>query len=219
VLVADTETKTTLPAVSPDGKRVAVARLGGKPKDSHGDQRSSPDALEVIAYDLNGKELHHSPELVWKRRNSRRENDPEYGFVSLFWGPKSNENKLAVFECFNETDWLIYDLTAKRSITLKEKTFSGIGGPGILVSDGSKAESIALVDWEGKKHAITMKKGQVKKSPKETPISDNPEYGWLGNTFVGMWPDQGGWLHEVRIDTEKRAGVYDEAIKDDRPPV
>jgi Tol biopolymer transport system component len=64
VLVADTGTKTLSPAVSPDGKRIAVARLHGKGKERDGVLEAGPDTLEIVVFDLDGKELHRFPEVV-----------------------------------------------------------------------------------------------------------------------------------------------------------
>ena len=72
---------TILPAVSPDGKRIAIARL---PSTREKWSNSSRGILQVIVYDLEGKELQRSPELTW----SREWGDTNEGYAELYWGPK-----------------------------------------------------------------------------------------------------------------------------------
>ena len=56
VLVADTDSNTFWPAVSPDGKRIAVARLN---------YPGQQGALQILNYDLSGKEILRSKKFPW----------------------------------------------------------------------------------------------------------------------------------------------------------
>jgi Tol biopolymer transport system component len=56
VLVEDTKSSTYWPAVSPDGARIAVARLRFDELKSH---------LQVVVYDLKGKVVHESKSIAW----------------------------------------------------------------------------------------------------------------------------------------------------------
>jgi hypothetical protein len=206
VLVADTGTLTTRPAVSPDGKRLAVARLAGKSKKREGIVLVDRDTVEIVVYDVDGKELHRSPELVWRKEGQYGEwaqLGPE-GHTRLLWGPKGKEDKLAIFEA--PGDWGLYDLKTKRLIVPTDALLairpdnSGF----LVVSDGSP-QSIAFVDFEGNKHPITMKEGQLDQK--------GLKRGWEGHTFVGWWVD-----NLLRIDTEKWVGVFEHEPRTDDEP-
>jgi len=202
VVVPDLRTETILPAVNPDGKRVAVARLG-MPK-----QRGGPDSLVVIVYDLDGKEVQRSPELVW-RKIPLYSDEGQYsrtsGPTSLYWGPAGKADKLAIFEFFGlGGGWGLYDLKTNGLVVFdKSRPFARLPDSGrFLVSDDEHPNSIAVVDWDGKKHAIAMK--ELAKGAKQAPSSGVPWEKWDGKTFIGWF---GGGYH-VRIDTEKRVGVF-----------
>jgi hypothetical protein len=223
VLVADTGTLTALPAVSPDGKRVAVARLFNRAKkDPDSLVSPAPDKLVVIVYDLEGKELHRSPELVWRKEGNYEAGCTE-GATALSWGPKGNEDKLAIFELSWEAlhpeltsgVWGLADLKTKR-LAVRTDTPFPLPYPticlrpdagGFLVRDGvSNPESIAFVDWEGNKHPIAMKKAK-KEGLEKGPFAGTPK--WEGNTFVGNVPIDDE-QYDVRIDTEKLVGVFEQ---------
>src|SRR5262245_35959121 len=61
VVVEKTPASTPWPAVSPEGKKIAVARLI---RDK--DQRRT-QSMQVYIYDLQGNEIHRSPELNWTK--------------------------------------------------------------------------------------------------------------------------------------------------------
>jgi hypothetical protein len=220
VLVADTGTKTTLPALNPEGKRVAVARLLGQSKVRDAGVEVGLDTLEVIVYDLDGKELQHSPQAVWRKdglygRKGGHISNPD-GYTVLLWGPKGNEDKLAIFEPFiGDSKWGLYDLKTERlEVVRPGRPFSpspAAGAGGFLVYDDIHPTSIAFVDWEGKEHPITMKRLD-KKDLEKASLSDTPWEQWEGKTFVGKLPP-----YLVRIDTEKRVGVFEQNPGDNVP--
>jgi hypothetical protein len=210
VLVADMGTMTVLPALSPDGKRIAVARLSGK--------SPGPDTLELTFYDLDGKELQRSPRTVWRRQGLYVEEAAAY--TALLWGPKGKEDKVAVFEASGAaSDWGLYDLKTKRLVVFTHQLFSyGPDAGGFVVANARNwdPKSIAFVDWDGKKHPITMKeldKESLEKDgiglglptvvvPSGIPLADLLGK-WEGTTFIGTLSE-----YRVRIDTEKRVGVF-----------
>jgi len=75
VIVNDTGTRTTWPAVSPDGKQVAVARWTAIP--------GKASQLQVILYNLDGKEAHRSRAYAWRPLETQK---VELGPTHLFWG-------------------------------------------------------------------------------------------------------------------------------------
>src|SRR5260370_34624609 len=84
-IVSDRKLQTAWPAVSPDGKSVAVARLNR--------DKDKGDTLQLLIYDLSGKSKKQSkafplPQAV-KPGNANEQISTE-----LFWGPP--ENKIVV---------------------------------------------------------------------------------------------------------------------------
>jgi hypothetical protein len=93
VLVADTGANTEWPAVSPDGRRVAVARLfdyqGNLARSSSG---STFSTLQVVVYGLDGREVHTSRPVPWQPRASCYTPHVQ---PMLFWSPAGD--KLVIY--------------------------------------------------------------------------------------------------------------------------
>ncbi len=66
VVVQDIGKGTIWPAVSPDGKRIAVAHFKGGI--ARKDEASEPKTVQVAVYDFQGKLLKESKVLAWRRR-------------------------------------------------------------------------------------------------------------------------------------------------------
>jgi hypothetical protein len=83
VVVEDTKAPTFWPAVSPDGKQIAVARV------VHSfDEKDR--SMQIIRYDLSGKELHRSPAFPWHTLlavQGKETTNGWEGWTSLFWSP------------------------------------------------------------------------------------------------------------------------------------
>src|SRR5713101_1010798 len=75
-LVADTNSHTFWPAVSSDGKRIAVARLAHENK--------KPDKLRIFIYDLNGK-LTQQSSIFSVSEPTKDVNRPDVLPTELFW--------------------------------------------------------------------------------------------------------------------------------------
>jgi hypothetical protein len=198
VLVADTRTLTTLPALSPDGTRLGIARLYGS---------GDTDRLDIVVYDLRGKELYRSQELVWRKRPQYYERDE--GHTVLLWGPKGKDDRLAVFEFGAGHDCGLYDLKTKRLVVSTDRPFAlRPDFEGFLISSHDcDPKTIAFVDSKGKKHPIAMKKGQLEKIAREyaeVEISRRVADDWEGNTFSARLGQ-----HVVSIDTTKMVGVFE----------
>jgi hypothetical protein len=81
VIVEDVGKATMWPALSPDGKRIAVARLNGGPKEAK--------AIQIVLYDFQGKELHISKAEPWSLAPKDGAILPiDLSVVMLFWSPK-----------------------------------------------------------------------------------------------------------------------------------
>jgi hypothetical protein len=165
VLVADTGAPTMWPAVSPDGTKVAVAKVS-----LEGKNRAT---VQVVLYDRNGKELKRSKVFPWVETPKGpgelapgKEDKPLA--PQLFWAPRG-ERVVVHLTGYSG----IYDVKDDRFINLKDGlvlTFGGTpfrpDGTGFLVmrnvnnwlGDRKKAVDhtprFALVDFDGKEQAI-----------------------------------------------------------------
>ena len=81
VLVADTGAGTLWPAVSPDGKRIAVAKVIIEPKQKQ-------TRLQVIIYDRQGKEVQRSKTLDWLTLDQ----DCRWGRTRRIYAPTPNSS-------------------------------------------------------------------------------------------------------------------------------
>jgi hypothetical protein len=163
VLVADTKAPTFWPAVSPDGKRIAVAHVNIK-------EDKGPATVQLIIYDRDGKEVQRSKAFPWLDKTESQANDKTKAFPQLFWAPR--DQGIIINDAAN-VNVGIYDAKADRLINLKEGwLLNFLGGPirpdgaGFLVMHNTKgflgtsnnnadrAPRFALVGWDGKEKAI-----------------------------------------------------------------
>jgi len=196
-LIAKTESNTIQPALSPDGKRIAVARLNlawplGRPP-----EKGKQPTLQVVVYDLEGKEIHGSKPMAWGEEPWDSEGER---FPQLFWAPR--ENKVLVYA--NKRTG-IYNLGNSQAVMLE--AVPSIYGTSPIRPDGKgflvakKDETIAFVDWEGKESAIAGPAEKLNASEKEilnfpTAVSWSR---WEGRVAIATWNAK-----ELRIDTAKK---------------
>ncbi len=163
-IIAKAETSTIQPALSPNGRQIAVARL----KLEKGNQTT----LQVVVYDLAGKEIQRSKLFEW---GGVPKYDTEVGgiqkYSQLFWAPRENK----VLLCANNRSG-IYDLGKHELVMLGHARPSIFGttpvrpdGKGFLLVKGDpgflepgvRSEALAFVDWEGKESGIAMPAGRL----------------------------------------------------------
>ncbi len=147
-IIAKAETNTIQPALSPNGKQIAVARLNL--------EKDKQPTLQVVVYDLEGKEIQHSKLFEW---GGVPKYDIEVGiqkYSQLFWA--SRENKVLVYANKHSA---IYDLGKDHFVMLGEAVPSIFGttpvrpdGKGFLLANAEN--DVSFVDWEGKESAIAM---------------------------------------------------------------
>lgn len=132
VLVADTKANTARPAISPDGKRIAVARETQRPKE--------PRTLQVAVYDFEGKELQRSKEFTSRIPDNHRP------LLHLYWAPEGD--KLLIDRGDSVS---IYDLKTDTLLT-KSGSLPTFGGNPIRPSGRGfllLGKEMSYVDWQG----------------------------------------------------------------------
>jgi hypothetical protein len=199
-VVADTGTQTLRPAISPDGKRVAVAGLVVEP--------SKPRTMQIVVYDLDGKERHRSTPICWSppaQDATVRDVEP----TALFWAPKGEQ--LLVHDYGAEPRTGVYDLKKDR-LTLLEGALPALFGGSPFRPDGKGflltrpregGLDVGWMDWAGKEQAIAMKPDTVDSEQKRDMLAA-PWYAtssWHGAEAVVAYSST-----RIRIDTGKRTG-------------
>jgi hypothetical protein len=192
-VVAETGTDTIQPALSPDGKRVAVASLNW--------ERGNPPTLRVIVYDLGGKEVLRSKAFPWGEEPRGDVGIEKY--AQLFWAPQGNR----VLVRANKHSG-ICDLDGDRAVMLGPVAPMIYGttpirpdGKSFLIAREDRA--VGLVDWEGKQTPVELPAGLsgLHWSLLSAPVS-SCWARWEGDAAVATW--KGGRL---RIDTGRRVAT------------
>jgi hypothetical protein len=221
ILVADTRAPTLWPAVSPDGKRIAVAHIATK-------EKNGPATLQVILYDRGGKEVQRSKVFPWTDKSeSRGDKDPP---PQLFWGPR--DQGVIIGDAGNKNVG-IYDPKMDRLVNLKDAWLLNFaGGPvrpdgaGFLVMHGAgefiddrggkteKPPAFSLVSWDGSKQAIKPPPLLLDKAALQKEKDLNKLVGLLSPyAYQSGWDDDVAWVRwnvdRLRYFTKKGEAVID----------
>jgi hypothetical protein len=151
VVVDRVVSNTNWPAVSPDGKRLAVARFARGVKEGW--------TVQVVIYDLGGKQLHESKRFEWPADGTLTQNSDSPSF--LFWSPKDDR---VVVTSMMATG--IYNVgTAAMETTIEQSAPLIHGGTPIrpdgkgcllLVDDGGPVR-LTFVQWDGNERTLNIK--------------------------------------------------------------
>jgi hypothetical protein len=182
IIVADIGVSTLWPAVSPDGKRIAVGRLRGG--------RKEPITLQIIVYNMEGKELQKSKPHAWAPppTPNQRMMDP----VMLFWSPKddmvlvSDPEQTGVYNV--KTDSL--KVIENSRVLIHNGTPIRPDGKGFLLLLGKNPDHrLVFMDWTDKEQRIE-KEAFVALWPKDFHMRETPLYAptwWDGDkAFAGF---------------------------------
>jgi hypothetical protein len=217
VLVEKMPAATLWLALSPDGKTVAVARLTRV----KGMERTLN--LQIIVYDLKGKEVQRSAEFPWTTEYNGSSEGP-IG-AGVFWA--ASDGKLIVHNFDDPVKTGVYDPAKKTLVTLDgyPAAFGGTpvrpDGKGFLITrkdGGPESLKVFLADWDGKTQPIDLKTAALDNADKADVI----QFPWAGTSgWKGAVAEVSYGGTRVRIDTDKRTGTFEaipksEAVADDK---
>jgi len=216
ILVADTQCQTLRPAVSPDGKRIAVARI------THAEKK--PDTWQVLLYDLAGKLVRSSTvftEPGFVEGEARYKHPTE-----VFWGPANtiviNELGYSTFKTVTNPKFVrgigVYDLEKDQMLLFPGHNVISFGGTpfrpdgkGFIVvgspakNDKNKNGQLSLMDKQGNSKPIAI----------NPPLTKADDFGafilgsvfcdsfWQGNTAAVTAMD-----YRLQIDTDKLEATF-----------
>lgn len=154
ILVADTQTHTFHPAISPDGKRIAVARIVKDVENLFGGGEAGASTMQVIVFGHDGKEMERSKTFEWRPGAIKRPRVEPIPAL-LYWEPQGNKLLINADE---HTE--IYDLESKKltafpgsSLMVFETSPIRPDGKGFMLFQfgGRPGRHIYFVDWKGQK--------------------------------------------------------------------
>lgn len=213
VLVSDTECQTARAAVSPDGKRIAVARINHL--------ENIRDQWQVLVFDLKGNLVQKSGVFS---EEGLVEGETRLGQTSeLFWGPGNiiviNNLAISTVGSFsnigNATRMAIYDLEKDRMVIHPGRYVPAFGGTPFRPDGQSFIVAAFPHKGEKKKNRLSLmdQRGNSKRIAVPTTDSDDPfalvlyaglcDSSWHGNVATSM-----AMGHRIKIDTDKLEASY-----------
>ena len=198
-LVKSDKWGAAVPAVSPDGKQIGLARftqLGEAPR------------VQITVYDLSGKEVQRSESFPWKDPQQAFESDGPKPQPQLYWSPSGD--KLLLLAGDRPT---IYDLKKKTQTRLLERLPMVIGnklsrpdGKGFLLGGGS----LHYIDWSGEDNKIALKNFTLNadQDVNLAAMALAPHIystKWDGDAALIRWSTR-----QMRIDTKKLEATLEE---------
>jgi hypothetical protein len=191
------------PALSPDGKKFAVASMMKK------EEPKKQFEVRVHIFDFQGKEVHCSPSFVWRDADSGADNRT----TAIFWARA--RDRLIIHDYMDSGKCGIYDPEKKTLLQVNGMPAPFGGSPirpddkGFLITR-AEDEKLAMffVDWSGKEQAIKVDEA-IGKEEDRAQVVQSPWRGtsiWDNSTAIVTFKS---WL--VRVDTEKRTAKLEKA--------
>jgi Tol biopolymer transport system component len=174
VIVDKIESSTVWPAVSPDGKRVAVARFSKDDKDGV--------TGEIEIYDLQGKKVHQSKSFPWCDLS-----EPSRNYPCLFWSPKDDRivvTTSCMTGCYNvRTD--VLELVKKEAgpLILGGTPIRPDGKGCLMLALERGAFQLKLMQFDGSERTI-----DIRPLEKLLGVSDEYSDSTLNLVQIPMWP-------------------------------
>jgi hypothetical protein len=203
-IVSDAKLQTAWPAVSPDGKSLAAARLTL--------DQDKGDSIQLLIYDLNGKSKKQSKVFLLPRADNRG-NRLGQESTWLFWGPR--EDKILVSISTSPPRVGIYEIKTDELKVLKDAFAAAIAGrparpdgKGFVVTKWRDHDcaGISLVDWDGNEKPIAMKPQVADNGYKKDMLT------WP-YMFTSSWQGAKALLSSskgrLEIDTDKLVARFD----------
>jgi hypothetical protein len=163
-LVEGTKCETLRPAVSPDGKRIALAKI------TH--VRNERDTWRILIYDLTGKLVHSSKvfsESGFIEDENRLENTSEVYWNSpdfILINKVAFSTKKTISNLGNAGGFVLYDLKSDRIVTQQSGYVLSFDGKAlrpdgkrflVATSKKDKTKRLSVVDITGNARSVTMK--------------------------------------------------------------
>jgi hypothetical protein len=194
-LVKERPGRVNVPAVSPDGRFIAVATLTG---------HTSGNRVRILAFDRDGREVHRSTELDWRQGRGKSYTDGPLG-AEVYWAPSGTRLLVA-----GDNRIGFYDLKTRRL-----DVQSGMAGAGPLVFGGQwlapsnkgfllrRDNRFEFVDWNGRVQPLrdglddaNLPDNQLKELMSTWPFIFSS--GWEENSAHVGWG-----TYRFRFDTAK----------------
>lgn len=194
-LVKELPGRVNVPAVSPDGRLLAVALLTGQ---------STDNRLRILVLDRDGREIHRSDEFPWRQELGKSYTQGPLG-AEVYWAPSGSRLVVAGASRVG-----FYDLKT-RQLDVQP----GMAGAGPLVFGGKclapqnrgflirRENCFELVDWSGR--AQPLRDGLADANLQQDQLADMMtswpflfSSGWEEDAAVVSWGK-----HRFRFDTAK----------------
>jgi hypothetical protein len=156
VVEDNTDSQTTWPAISPDGKLIAVARAV-----RDGDQEAT---LQIVLLNRDGDEVKTSDEFPWQPADPKAKGKRTYA-TALVWSAAAK--RIIVF---SEGKTGIYDPDSNKLLPLANVVPVPLGNAAVrpdgkgflaLLTGGERTE-IAFIGWDGKRQPIQLGDNELK---------------------------------------------------------
>ncbi len=167
--------ETTWPAVSGDGKAIALARLTGLGNEAE-------TSLLIVAVDPRGQVAWKSDAISLGKAAGK---DLEY-MATLFWSPDGGQLLVHGMGVANQGEGLsasvLYDVATKKTKVWPKHVPAVFGGTpirpdgkGFLLArdQGGDAQAYVWVDWQGKEQQIVGNHGQSESPPTWSALADS----------------------------------------------